>query len=60
MSQATATRRVREAEQRASLARIIDPDKDLPGRLGDGAVLPEDLLLPTAGLEPGSLTPSST
>jgi hypothetical protein len=40
---------------RASLARIVDPDKDLPGRLGEGAVLPADLLLPTAGLDDGAL-----
>ena len=40
---------------RASLARIVDPDKDLPGRLGEGAVLPADLLLPTAGLDEGAL-----
>lgn len=39
----------------ASLARVIDPDKDLPGRLGDGRVLPPDLLLPTAGLDEGVL-----
>ena len=56
MSQATATHRV-EKLNRASLARIIDPDKDLPGALGDGAVLPAELLLPTAGLDAGSLTP---
>jgi|SoiMethySBSTD1v2_1073268.scaffolds.fasta_scaffold01138_13 para-aminobenzoate N-oxygenase AurF len=56
MAQATATRRV-EKLNNASLARIIDPDKDLPGALGDGAVLPADLLLPTAGLDEGVLTP---
>jgi hypothetical protein len=56
MSQATATRRV-EKLNNASLARIIDPDKDLPGALGDGAVLPAELLLPTAGLDDGALTP---
>jgi P-aminobenzoate N-oxygenase AurF len=39
----------------ASLARIIDPDKDMPGALGDGPVLPPDLLLPTAGLDEGVL-----
>jgi hypothetical protein len=39
----------------ASLARIIDPDKDMPGGLGEGAVLAPDLLLPTAGLEEGVL-----
>ena len=55
MAQATATRRV-EKLNNASLARIIDPDKDLPGALGDGAVLPDDLLLPTAGLDEGVLT----
>ena len=40
---------------RASQARIVEPDKDLPGRLGEGAVLPADLLLPTAGLDEGAL-----
>src|SRR4029453_17842108 len=39
----------------ASLARIIDPDKDMPGALGDSPVLPPDLLLPTAGLDEGVL-----
>jgi hypothetical protein len=39
----------------ASLARVIEPDVDLPGRLGDGKVLPDDLLWPTAGIEPGVL-----
>lgn len=39
----------------ASLARIIDPDKDMPGRLGDGQLLPDELLLPTAGLDEGVL-----
>ena len=39
----------------ASLARIIDPDKDMPGGLGDGQVLPDELLLPTAGLDEGVL-----
>lgn len=39
----------------ASLARIIDPDKDMPGRLGDGQLLPDELLLPTAGLDDGVL-----
>ena len=54
MSHATATRRV-ERLNTASLARIIEPDTDLPGALGDGAVLPADLLLPTAGLDEGVL-----
>jgi hypothetical protein len=40
---------------RASSARIVEPDEDLPGRLGDGQVLPTDLLLPTAGLDDGVL-----
>jgi hypothetical protein len=39
----------------ASLARIIDPDKDMPGGLGEGAVLAPELLLPTAGLDEGVL-----
>jgi hypothetical protein len=55
MAQAV-TRRV-ERLNNASLARVIDPDKDLPGRLGDGQLLPDDLLLPTAGLDAGVLTP---
>jgi hypothetical protein len=54
MAQATVTRRV-EKLNNASLARIIDPDKDLPGRLGDGQLLPDELLLPTAGLDAGLL-----
>jgi hypothetical protein len=40
---------------RASVARVVDPDKDLPGSLGEGRVLPADLLLPTAGLDEGTL-----
>ena len=40
---------------KASLARIVDPDKDLPGSLGSGQVLPTDLLLRTAGLDDGVL-----
>jgi hypothetical protein len=47
-------RRVRKLNT-ASLARVIDPDKDMPGRLGDGAVLPRDLLMPTAGLDVDTL-----
>jgi hypothetical protein len=39
----------------ASLTRIIDPDKDMPGGLGEGAVLAPELLLPTAGLDEGVL-----
>jgi len=39
----------------ASLSRIIDPDKDMPGALGHGAVLAPELLLPTAGLDEGVL-----
>lgn len=54
MAQAV-TRRV-ERLNSASLARVIDPDKDLPGRLGDGQLLPDDLLLPTAGLDEGVLS----
>ncbi|HEX6420411.1 MAG TPA: diiron oxygenase [Acidimicrobiales bacterium] len=41
----------------ASQARLIDPDRDLPGRLGDGQLLPDDLLLPTAGLDEAALSP---
>ena len=37
----------------ASQARVVDPDTDLPGRLGEGQVLPTDLLLSTAGLDEG-------
>ncbi|HEY2997227.1 MAG TPA: diiron oxygenase, partial [Acidimicrobiales bacterium] len=39
----------------ASAKRTVEPDVDLPGRLGDGKVLPDDLLHPTAGLDPGVL-----
>src|ERR671916_356949 len=39
----------------ASQARVVDPDTDLPGRLGEGQVLPTDLLLSTAGLDEGAL-----
>src|SRR5690606_10224020 len=39
-----------------SQARLVDPDRDLPGRLGDGQLLPDDLLLPTAGLDEGVLS----
>ena len=55
MAVVTSTRRV-EKLNAASTARIVDPDKDLPGALGEGAVLPADLLLPTAGLDEGRLT----
>jgi hypothetical protein len=54
MAQATVTRRV-ERLNNASVARIVDPDKDLPGELGDGQVLPDDLLLSTVGLDEGVL-----
>lgn len=59
MAQATVTRRV-ERLNTASLARIIDPDTELPGALGDGQLLPDELLLPTAGLDEGVLTPEQT
>ncbi len=39
----------------ASLARVIEPDVELTGHLGDGRVLPDDLLHPTAGLDSGVL-----
>ncbi len=39
----------------ASLTRVIDPDKDMPGGVGDGAVLPRDLLMATAGLDDDAL-----
>jgi P-aminobenzoate N-oxygenase AurF len=51
---ATATRRVDKLNS-ASQARIIDPDRDLPGRVGAGQVLPDDLVLDAAGLDPGRL-----
>jgi P-aminobenzoate N-oxygenase AurF len=50
----TTTTRV-EKLNAASLARVIEPDVDLPGRLGGGKVLPDDLLWPTAGIDPGVL-----
>ncbi|HEX5366569.1 MAG TPA: diiron oxygenase [Acidimicrobiales bacterium] len=56
MEQVTTTRRVEKLNQ-ASQARVIDPDRELPGALGDGAVLAPDLLLPTAGLDGGVLDP---
>ena len=39
----------------ASLARVVEPDVDLPGGIGPGKVLPDELLWPTAGIEPGML-----
>lgn len=41
----------------ASLRRIIDPDKDLPGELGDGQLLPDDLLSISDLPEFAGLTP---
>lgn len=59
MSETMTTRRAVAARveklNTASLARVIEPDVDLPGRLGDGKVLPDDLLWPTAGIDPGVL-----
>jgi P-aminobenzoate N-oxygenase AurF len=54
MVEATVTRRV-ERLNAASQARLIEPDTDLPGHLGPGQVLADDLLLPTAGLDAGVL-----
>lgn len=46
---ATATERIQRLS-RASLSRVIEPDVDLPGRLGPGAVIAPDLLS-VAGLD---------
>ncbi len=43
MTNTTVETRVRKLST-ASERRIIDPDRDLPGRLGDGQLLPDDLL----------------
>jgi hypothetical protein len=56
MAQLAVTDRIAKLNT-ASQARIVDPDRDLPGRLGDGQLLPDDLLLPTAGLDQGVLAP---
>jgi hypothetical protein len=39
----------------ASLARIIEPDEEVVGHVGDGQLLPDELLLASAGLDPGTL-----
>ncbi len=39
----------------ASRARVVEPDVDLPGAIGEGKVLPDELLWPTAGIDPGML-----
>src|SRR5690606_3554277 len=59
MAQATVTRRV-EKLNNASSARIVEPDQDLPGRLGDGQLLPDEILLPTVGIDDGILSPEQT
>jgi hypothetical protein len=56
MAPTAVTQRVQRLNT-ASLARVIDPDKEMPGRLGDGQLLPDELLLPTAGLDAGVLEP---
>ncbi|HEX8804195.1 MAG TPA: diiron oxygenase, partial [Acidimicrobiales bacterium] len=52
----TTERRVRRLNA-ASAARVVEPDVDLPGHVGDGQLLPDDLLLSAVGLDRGSLTP---
>jgi hypothetical protein len=47
----TAERRV-ERLNTASLARIIDPDRELPGALGDGQLVPDELLFVACGIDP--------
>src|SRR2546430_1273636 len=42
-TRADASRRVEKLSQ-ASLRNIVDPDVDLPGEVGPGQVLPDDLL----------------
>lgn len=59
MAQATVTRRVEKLNNTSS-ARIVEPDQDLPGRLGDGQLLPDEILLPTVGIDDGILTPEQT
>jgi hypothetical protein len=47
MTTATQTRPTEERVERlnaVSAKRVIDPDKDLPGRVGDGQLLPDELL----------------
>lgn len=56
MADATVTRRVQKLNN-ASAARVIDPDTELAGGPGDGQLIPDDLLLPTAGLDEGVLSP---
>jgi hypothetical protein len=46
----TADRRI-EKLNTASLNRIIDPDRDLPGALGDGQLVPDELLTAACGLD---------
>lgn len=46
----TATAERVERLNRASLKRVIEPDVDLPGALGDGQLMPDELLS-TAGLD---------
>ncbi|MBN2624068.1 MAG: diiron oxygenase [Acidimicrobiales bacterium] len=59
MAQATVTRRV-EKLNNASSARVVEPDQDLPGKLGDGQLLPDEILLPTVGIDDGILSPEQT
>jgi hypothetical protein len=46
----TADRRI-EKLSTASVNRIVDPDRDLPGAVGDGQLVPDDLLFAACGLD---------
>ena len=55
MSDTTTARRVDKLSS-ASLNRIVEPDRDLPGGVGDAQLIADELLLSVAGLEPGGLS----
>ncbi|HLM29364.1 MAG TPA: diiron oxygenase [Acidimicrobiales bacterium] len=55
MSDTTTARRVDKLSS-ASLNRIVEPDRDLPGGVGDAQLIADELLLSVAGLEPGVLS----
>ena len=55
MSNTTTARRVDKLSS-ASLNRIVEPDRDLPGGVGDAQLIADELLLSVAGLEPGGLS----
>src|ERR687897_957819 len=55
MSDTTTARRVDKLSS-ASLNRIVEPDRDLPGGVGDAQLIADELLQSLAGLEPGVLS----